>query len=96
MQESYLHRRSCNHLIVVLVFRKSLDDLFQPRKAFKPPMTKELGIGAGECTPDGRFSLEACRCIGACGLAPVLTVNDEVYGKITEDDVPEILAKYQN
>jgi len=59
-------------------------------------LTKELGIGAGECTADGRFSLEACRCIGACGLAPVLTVNDEVYGKITEDDVPDILAKYQN
>ena len=55
-----------------------------------------LGIEGGQCTNDGKFSLEACRCIGACGLAPVLTVNDEVYGKITEDDVPEILAKYQN
>ena len=53
------------------------------------------GIGPGECTADGSFSLEACRCIGAGGLAPVLTVNDEVYGKITEDDVPGILAKYQ-
>ena len=59
-------------------------------------LTKELGNGAADCTPDGPVSLEACRCIGACGLAPVLTVNDEVYGKITEDDVPEILAKYQN
>ena len=59
-------------------------------------LTKELGIDAGECTPDGRFSLEACRCIGACGLAPVLTVNDEVYGKITEDDVTGILAKYKD
>ncbi len=53
-----------------------------------------LGIESGECTPDGRVSLEACRCIGACGLAPVLTVNDEVYGKLTEKDIPDILAKY--
>lgn len=59
-------------------------------------LSESLGIGPGECTADGGFSLEACRCIGACGLAPVLTVNDEVYGKITEDDVPGILAKYQS
>lgn len=55
-----------------------------------------LKIAPGECTPDGRFSLEECRCIGACGLAPVFTVNGEVYGKITADDVPGILAKYMN
>lgn len=54
-----------------------------------------LGIGSGECTDDGKFSIEACRCIGACGLAPVLTVNDEVYGKLTTDDISGILAKYQ-
>ena len=53
-----------------------------------------LGIGADECTPDGKFSLTACRCIGACGLAPVLTVNDEVYGRLTVDDVEDILKKY--
>ncbi len=53
-----------------------------------------LGIGADECTPDGRFSLTACRCIGACGLAPVLTINDEVFGRLTADDVPDILKKY--
>ena len=47
-------------------------------------------------TPDGRFTLEATRCIGCCGLAPVLTVNGEVYGKVTEDSVDEILAKYNN
>ena len=58
-------------------------------------LSELLGIGAGECTEDGAFSLEACRCIGACGLAPVMTVNDEVYGKITEDDVAGILAKYR-
>ena len=55
-----------------------------------------LGIAPGECTADGKFSLEECRCIGACGLAPVFTVNGEVYGKVTADDVPGILAKYMN
>ena len=53
-----------------------------------------LGIDAEESTPDGRISLTACRCIGACGLAPVLTVNDDVYGRLTVDDIPGILAKY--
>ena len=54
----------------------------------------KLGIDVGECTPDRKFSLDATRCIGACGLAPVLTVNDEVYGKVVVDDVDEILGKY--
>ena len=54
-----------------------------------------LGIDVGECTPDGKFSIEATRCIGACGLAPVLTVNDEVYGRLTVDDVEDILKKYE-
>ena len=54
-----------------------------------------LGVGeGGGCTPDGKFSIDACRCIGACGLAPVLTVDDEVYGRLTVDDVDKILAKY--
>ena len=57
-------------------------------------ITEVLGIGTDECTPDGRYSLEACCCIGACGLAPVLTVHDEVYGKLTPDDISSILAKY--
>ena len=61
----------------------------------KTKICEELGIGAGECSDDGMFSVEACRCIGACGLAPVLTVNDEVYGKLVADDVPGILAKYR-
>ena len=55
---------------------------------------ENLGISAGECTDDGKFSVEACRCIGACGLAPVLTVNEDVYGRLTVDDVDDILAKY--
>lgn len=57
-------------------------------------LSERLGIGADECTEDGKFSLTACRCIGACGLAPVLTVNDDVYGRLTVDDVDDILAKY--
>lgn len=57
-------------------------------------LSEKLGIAGGECTPDGKFSLEACRCIGACGLAPVLTVNEDVYGRLTVDDVEGILAKY--
>lgn len=58
-------------------------------------LMKLLKIEGGECTPDGKFSLDACRCIGACGLAPVLTVNEDVYGRLTVDDLPDILAKYQ-
>lgn len=54
-----------------------------------------LGISNGECTPDGNFSLDSCRCVGACGLAPVMMVDDEVYGRLTPDDVPGILAKYK-
>ena len=59
-------------------------------------ISEVLGIGAGECSADGKFSLEACRCIGACGLAPVCTINGEVYGKVTADDIPGILAKYMD
>lgn len=54
-----------------------------------------LAIEVGECTDDRKFSLEACRCIGACGLAPVVTINDDVYGKISADDVDDILSKYE-
>lgn len=54
-----------------------------------------LSIDVGECTEDGMFSLEACRCIGACGLAPVVTINEDVYGKLTADDVDGIIDKYE-
>ena len=57
-------------------------------------LSEVLSIDSGECTADGKFSLDACRCIGACGLAPVLTVNDDVYGRLTADDVDGILEKY--
>ncbi len=54
-----------------------------------------LGIDVDECTPDGKFSIEATRCIGACGLAPVITINEDVYGRLVVDDVEDILKKYQ-
>jgi len=57
-------------------------------------LQEKLGIASGEITPDGKYSLDACRCIGACGLAPVLTVNEDVYGRLTVDDIDRILAKY--
>jgi len=56
---------------------------------------KELGIKDGECTGDGKFSIDATRCVGACGLAPVISVGEDVYGKVTEDMVSEILANYK-
>ena len=57
-------------------------------------VTQALGIGPEECTTDQQFSIEACRCIGACGLAPVMMINDEVYGRLVPDDVDGILEKY--
>ena len=53
-----------------------------------------LGIEDGGCTPDGKFSLTSCRCVGACGLAPVLLVNADVYGRLLPDDVQGIIEKY--
>ena len=58
-------------------------------------LESELGISNGGVTDDGRFSLEATRCIGACGLAPVLTVGEDVYGRLVPDDITGIIAKYQ-
>ena len=58
-------------------------------------LSQSLGIASGECTPDGKFSLEACRCIGACGLAPVITINDDVYGRLVPDEIEGILKKYE-
>ena len=55
---------------------------------------KILGIGVGECTADGKFSLDATRCVGACGLAPVVTINDDVYGRLKKGEIAAILAKY--
>jgi len=55
----------------------------------------ELGIKNGETTADGKFTIGSLRCVGACGLAPVVMVNDKVYGNVTAEDVKNILADYQ-
>lgn len=59
-------------------------------------LQEKLGINVGDCTEDGKFSLDACRCVGACGLAPVVMINDDVYGRLTPDDVEKVLEKYRN
>ena len=56
---------------------------------------QNLKIQSGECTSDRKFSLDSCRCLGACGLAPVMKINDEVFGKLTPDKVPQILSEFK-
>ncbi len=58
-------------------------------------VAKELGIAVGETTTDMKFSISETRCLGACGLAPVLTVNEDVYGRIGPKDVKGIIEKYR-
>ncbi len=57
-------------------------------------ISRDINVEVGATSPDGKYTLEATRCIGACGLAPVLTVNEDVYGKLVEADVRDILKKY--
>ena len=59
-------------------------------------LKEKLKIEPGETTPDGKFSIEATRCIGACGLAPVFTVNDEVYGNATPELIDKVIDEYKN
>ena len=54
-----------------------------------------LQVEDGETTKDGLFTLDTTRCVGACGLAPVLTIGDDVYGRVTPDKVPEIFERYR-
>jgi NADH-quinone oxidoreductase E subunit len=56
--------------------------------------TKDLGIKAGETTEDGLFSIDSLRCVGACGLAPVVMVNNKVYGRLKPEDVKGIIEEY--
>ncbi len=58
-------------------------------------LEQELGISVGDTTDDLKFTLESCRCVGACGLAPCIIINDEVYGRLTPDKIPDILKNYQ-
>jgi NADH-quinone oxidoreductase subunit E/NADP-reducing hydrogenase subunit HndA len=55
---------------------------------------RQLNISIGQTTPDGKFSLNCLRCVGACGLAPVVLIGDKVYGRVTTDKVKEIIAEY--
>jgi NADH-quinone oxidoreductase subunit E len=55
-----------------------------------------LNIKGEEVTDDGLFSIDEVRCLGCCGLAPVLMIGNEVFGKVTKDQLPEIIAKYRN
>lgn len=56
----------------------------------------QLGLSVGETAPDGLFSLASLRCVGACGLAPVVLVGDKVYGRLATDDVKGIIAEFKN
>jgi len=58
-------------------------------------LKRQLGINVGEVTPDGKFSLTCLRCVGACGLAPVIEVGEKVYGRMTPDRVKDVLAEYK-
>ena len=58
-------------------------------------LKEELNIEVGEVTPDGKFSLDCLRCVGACGLAPVMLIGDKVYGRIEPKEVKGILEKYK-
>jgi len=69
-------------------YLKGGDDLIQE-------LENLLGIGVNQTTEDDEFSLEAVRCVGCCGLAPVLVVGEEVFGKLDKDKLPEIIAKYK-
>ena len=75
-----------------LVLRNSYDKEGKPVLA-KEKLQEELGIGVGETTEDGLFSIECCRCVGACGLAPVLTINDKVHGHLVPEDIPSLIAE---
>ena len=59
-------------------------------------LKRQLAIQVGGTTPDGKFSLNCLRCVGACGLAPVMMIGDKVYGRVTADKVAGILAEYNN
>ncbi len=58
-------------------------------------LCEELDIPANKTTPDAKFTLNATRCLGACGLAPVMMVGEEVYGRLVPEDIPGIVAKYR-
>lgn len=58
-------------------------------------LSEILGVELGDTTKDGKFTLEATRCIGACGLAPAMMIGEKVYGRMTPDAIPKILEEYK-
>jgi NADH-quinone oxidoreductase subunit E len=70
-------------------YLKGAQDLIDESRAI-------LNIKGEEVTDDGLFSIDEVRCLGCCGLAPVLMIGNEVFGKVTKDQLPEIIAKYRN
>ncbi len=69
-------------------YLKKAEDLIQE-------LENILGVGLNTVTDDGEFSMEAVRCVGCCGLAPVLMMNKDVFGKVTKSQLPELVAKYR-
>ena len=80
----------CNNLPIDKLAYCHITQLFIMLEKLK----EKLGIDVGQTTKDGRFSIEATRCIGACGLAPVFTVNDEVYGNATPELLDKVIDEY--
>ncbi|NLJ40155.1 MAG: NAD(P)H-dependent oxidoreductase subunit E [Clostridiales bacterium] len=65
-------------------------------QAILDEISKELNIKSGETSEDGLFTLDATRCLGACGLAPIIMINDDVYGRLSPGDIKEIIKKYKD
>ena len=83
-------RRKVGNIITATAFTNNISK-------FDTLKVKEiLKIDVGQTTEDGLFSIEATRCVGACGLAPVFTVNDEVYGKATPEMVESVISKIRS
>jgi len=63
-------------------------------KAIRDAVAKAIGVGPGEITADGNFTFETVSCMGLCGVAPAIMINEDVYGNLTPEAIPSILAKY--
>ena len=85
--------KTAAYLLPILTKLKKAEGV-DPRAVVIVP-TRELSIQVGQTTPDGKFSLSSLRCVGACGLAPVVLVGDKTYGRVAPDDVKSILKEYE-
>ena len=78
----------------VVLFVQLMPKILKVDIAKDDKVIEELGIHSGETTADGKFTIQDTRCLGCCGLAPVMTINEDVYGKLTPAMIKDILAKY--